>query len=77
MSIELLKELLLMFKDNPQNFLNVDLRVSGAVLLDHGIGELAAKFGRQVKAEPGEDGDYYFYTAQIGDVEIVQVEDAG
>ena len=61
--------------------LQADIMAKGSILLNSGIDSLAAKFGLPVEAEPfmddeGETLECVFKVIRMGDVEILQVEDA-
>lgn len=63
--------------------LQADIMAKGSILLNSGIDSLAAKLGLPVETEPftftndaGETLDCAFKVIRMGDVEILQVEDA-
>lgn len=60
-----------------------DIKLTGSIRLNGGIDRLAAKLGLPVETEPftftndaGETLDCAFKVIRMGDVEILQVEDA-
>ena len=63
--------------DSSANILEGNLAMSGSILLDSGIEDVARKLGLPVEAEPDEDenGPFAFLVARMGGVEILQVDD--
>ena len=63
--------------DSSANILEGNLAMSGTILLDSGIEDVARKLGLPVETEPDEDenGPFAFKVIRLGGVEALQIDD--
>ena len=64
-------------RDSSARVLESSLTMSGNILLDSGIEDVARKLGLPVETEPDKDenGPFAFLVARMGGVEVLQVDD--